>query len=207
MFADQGIQKVKELLKNTKNPTLLDIGCGKCEQAKKFIESGIAVKGVDISKPDFEHSNFTFFKGFFEKDLPLTRKPYHVTWASHILEHTLNPDEFLIQMLRFTASGGYLAITVPPIKPNIVGGHINLFNPGLLMYRLVLLGVDCSKALVKTYGYNQTVIVQINGLMDKEKLRENLFFDKGDIELLSPYFPEGYNSQGFNGNIKSLNWD
>lgn len=206
MFADQGIQKVKELLKDIESPRLLDIGCGKCEQAKKFVESNIQVTGVDIAKPDFEHPNFRFFEGFFEIDMPLTRRLYDVTWACHILEHTLNPDEFLTRMLKFTAPGGYIAITVPPIKPNIVGGHINLFNPGLLMYRLILLGVDCSKAIVKTYGYNQTVIVQKTKLMSTREVRQGLFFDNGDIEKLSKYFPKGYDYQGFNGNIKELNW-
>ena len=58
--------------------------------------------------------------------------------------------------------GGVLAITVPPLKNEIVGGHLSLWNSGILLYQLVVAGFDCREAIVKKYGYNISVIVKKN---------------------------------------------
>jgi hypothetical protein len=122
-------------------------------------------------------------------------------WCSHCLEHQRDIRTFL-QCINFnTKENGWIAITVPPMKDEIVGGHVTLWNAGLLMYNLILAGIDCSQAKVKTYGYNCSVIVQ------KKSIEvPSLKYDQGDIKTLSKFFPEGYNYQGFNGNIKELNW-
>jgi SAM-dependent methyltransferase len=121
-------------------------------------------------------------------------------WASHVLEHQPNPNLFLQKCFRDLNDDGILAITVPPLKHDIVGGHVTLWNAGILLYQLILAGFNCVKASVKTYDYNISVIVRKRPF-DMPELK----MDFGDIETLNPYFPMlAYN--GFNGEIKELNW-
>lgn len=201
-FSEQAMNKVIELSQSSKPCSLLDIGCGKGEHAKRFLQAGIHVTAVDIVKPPIKHKNFKYIDRFFEK-AQFDRK-WDFVWASHILEHTLNPHDFLQKAISVLKEDGYIAITVPPLKHQIVGGHVNLFNGGLLLYRLILAGIDCRDAMVKKYGYNVSIVAK-NKPIDP-KVRKKLKYDNGDIETLSKYFPDGFNFQGFDGNITSVNW-
>lgn len=70
-----------------------------------------------------------FFEGDFN-ELSF-KNQYDLVWASHVLEHQENVGSFLKKMVSLCAEDGFIAIAVPPRKPFIVSGHINLFNPGL----------------------------------------------------------------------------
>lgn len=121
-------------------------------------------------------------------------------WACHVLEHQVNPNLFLVKCFNDLNENGILAVTVPPLKHEIVGGHVSLWNAGILLYHLILAGFDCSKAMVKTYGYDISVIV-----IKQSFTLPVLKYDFGDIELLKDYFPLPA-VQGFDGNIKEVNW-
>lgn len=97
--------------------------------------------------------------------------------------------------------GGYLAIIVPPRKPFIVGGHVTLWNAGLVLYNLILAGFDCSEeCYIKQYDYNIGIIIKKKTITE---LPKNLSMDRGDIELLSKYFPFEV-EHNFNGDIFEL---
>lgn len=121
-------------------------------------------------------------------------------WASHVLEHQPNPNRFLRKCFRDLKDDGILAVTVPPRKDEIVGGHVSLWNAGLLLYHLILAGFNCKNASVKTYGYNISVLVRKSPFT-----LPPLKMDFGDIETLSPFFPIKV-VNGFNGNIQEANW-
>lgn len=126
--------------------------------------------------------------------------PFDAIWCCHVLEHQRNVGAFLEKCFADLKDGGWLAVTVPPRKDEIVGGHLTLWNAGLLLYNLILAGFDCSGASVKTYGYNVSVIVR--------KRRANLpalKMDCGDIESLAEFFPMPV-EQGFSGLIGGINW-
>jgi hypothetical protein len=86
------------------------------------------------------------------------------------------------------------------MKHSIVGGHLTVWNTGLILYNLIIAGFDCSEASVKTYGYDCSVIVK-----KKTAILPELGYDYGDIEKLSHFFPFDAR-QGFNGQILELNW-
>jgi len=130
---------------------------------------------------------------------------FDAIWCAHTLEHCLEPHLMLKRMFLHLKPGGVLAITVPPMKPEIVGGHVNLYNAGLLLYRLVLAGFDCHLASVKTEGYNIAVVVVKTPI----KAWPVLEYDHGDVKKLRTYFPQGLQIDGdsFNGNIQTCNWE
>jgi SAM-dependent methyltransferase len=126
--------------------------------------------------------------------------PIDAIWCCHVLEHQTDPGRFLRKMYRDLPTGGVLAITVPPAKHDIVGGHVTIWNAGLLLYQLILAGFDCSAARVGTYGYNISIIVEKRPAQLPE-----LTYDTGDIERLAPFFPFAAR-HGFNGQVANIAW-
>ena len=59
----------------------------------------------------------------------------------------------------YIKKGGLLAITVPHMESYIVPGHKHIYNAGILMKLLLDNNIDLSNAMIKTYGYNLSVIV------------------------------------------------
>lgn len=191
MFADQAFYK---LISDYKFNTVIDVGCGTCQQAMLFRKNGKHVTTLALSEPA------EIVGDFMDVDLPRV----DCIWASHVLEHQRNPGDFLERCYDLLNDGGILAVTVPPLKHQIVGGHVSLWNAGTLLYSLILAGFDCSNAAVKTYGYNISVIVHKQPFDFIHNVR--LSMDNGDITTLAPYFPTKV-GEGFDGRIKSVNWD
>ena len=191
MFGDEAARKlVKDYLFNT----LLDIGSGpKSAAYSLFTDNDKTVTRQDIN-PDYQPDLLGDFNNL------TTDKLYDCIWCSHVLEHQLNVNHFLTKIFHTLKDGGVLAITIPPLKEEIVGGHVTLWNAGLLLYNLILAGFDCKNAAVKSYGYNISVIVE-----KKTAILPNLNYDTGDINALNEFFPLGV-FEGFDGNIQELNW-
>lgn len=170
--------------------TVLDLGSGDGAYAKALSEAGRAVTTVNLYPPA-DHVGDYMDKMFF---------PFDAIWCCHVLEHQRNVGAFLEKCYRDLRPSGLLAITVPPMKPEIVGGHLTLWNAGLLLYNLILAGFDCREASVKTYGYNVSVIVR-----KSPAFLPGLKMDFGDIEALAHCFPVPV-CNGFDGNISEVNW-
>ena len=174
-----------------KRGTILDIGSGDGEQAARFRAAGFAVTTNSLRAPA------DVIGDYLQTEFP---EPFDGIWASHVLEHQRNPGAFLDKCRSDLKDGGWLAVTVPPMKRQIVGGHVSVWNAGLLLDHLVLAGFACRHAAVRTYGYNVSAIVR-KGPASLPPLA----MDSGDIEKLSHLFPFDA-CQGFSGDIESLNW-
>jgi SAM-dependent methyltransferase len=171
---------------------VLDIGSGTGEHAQIMRQAGKRVTTVSLAEGadhKCDYNSINFGQGKFD-----------CIWASHVLEHQPNPRLFLQKCFYELADNGVMAVTVPPLKHNIVGGHVTLWNAGLLLYNLILAGFDCRKAKVKQYGYNISVVVR-----KKAAQLPDLEWDTGDIERLAEFFPMPV-KQGFNGDIADINW-
>lgn len=201
MLADKAIDF---LLKNKNFDTVLDIGSGAGKQAEIFSKHNKKVTAVDLGNSAYyaKNSFSTIETNFFDYD---TENTFDLVWGSHILEHQLNVGLFIQKAYQHVKEKGLLALTVPPLKPSIVGGHLTFWNMGLIFYNLVINGIDCSNAHGLQYGYNISVIVDVdkNSVIDIDSL--NLSYDVGDLEKLSKYFPFEA-KQGFNGNLTRFNW-
>ncbi|MCP4354933.1 MAG: class I SAM-dependent methyltransferase [Proteobacteria bacterium] len=200
-----GLQK---LIDEYKFNTVLDLGSGEGIHSEILKQNGKKVTSLDYGlSPYFRKCQDTdscVVGDFLKVDFS---KQFDCIWCSHVLEHQQNSNEFLKKIYQSLKDKGVLAITVPPLKKEIVGGHVNLYNAGLLLYQLISAGFDCSDAKVLSYGYNITVIVNKKPI--KEELK--LTYDTDDMLILKKFFPfhlhkfidkKGY----FNGDIEKINW-
>lgn len=163
---------------------VFDIGSGAGYQAEVMRKAGKQVVTIDNHHPADIQKDFMALKKTAAPD---------AIWCCHVLEHQRNVGAFLERCFYHLASNGILAITVPPRKDEIVGGHVSLWNAGLLVYNVVLAGFDCRDAKVWTYGYNISLIVR-----KKKANIPPLSNGRGDIERLSELFPVPVR-HGFNG--------
>lgn len=196
LSSTEALYKVAKIL--PQGSTILDIGAGEGIHAAWFKDRGYCVQTNDITG---EHDFVMSFGRLAEYLSGLPDGEYDCTWASHVLEHQLNVHRFLLDMKYCTKEGGIMAITVPPRKDNLVGGHLNLFTPLSLVYNMILAGIDCSEAAMLEYGYNISVVVK-----KKSIVLPKLKYDRGDIETLAKYFPVPVkqNTNGFR--FKEVNW-
>lgn len=131
---------------------------------------------------------------------------FDLIWCAHVLEHTLEPHQFLVDLRSLLAPGGVLVLVVPPLKHAIVGGHISLWNMGLLWYRLILSGFAVATGSYVSLGYNLCAVVGVQSPVRLPDL-SLLHMDRGDIERLAGHWPEGFDArQGFDGQVPEWNW-
>lgn len=98
---------------------ILDVGCGSAWVAEHFLPKGKKVISMDISidnpkkalqyYPSENHSAI-IADAFY---LPLEDNSVDCIIASEIIEHVLNPEEFIKSLLRVIKPGGKLIITTP----------------------------------------------------------------------------------------------
>src|SRR5262245_8659531 len=180
--------------------TVLDVGCAPGRPPERFRSAGKTATGIDIVGLADGVIVADYLRHEFER-------PFDCLWLSHVLEHQLNVNFFLRKVFADLREGGVLAVTVPPLKHAIVGGHVTLWNAGLVLYNLVLAGFDCRQARVKQYGYNISVITpKIPAAVPYRELH----YDDGDIDLLARFFPQHSRlpiCQGFCGDIRQLRWE
>ena len=186
----RSLETFNQLVNYHRFKTVLDVGSGDFTFARRFQEKGKQVYTTDILESDYQGD---FNSIDFDRN-------FDCIWCAHTLEHQLNVHHFLSKIFHLLDTNGILAISVPPLKHNIVGGHVSLWNGGLLLYNLILAGFDCSEASVKQYGYDISVIVQ-----KKEAILPKLNYDHGDIEMLAEFFPMKV-KQGFHGQLDEINW-
>ena len=178
---------IEKLLRDYTFRSVLDIGCGAGKHSDIFLDAGKEVTAIDYGESPYFKKNKSRIKAIvadfntYEFDLQ-----FDCVWCSHVLEHQLNPNLFLKKIHSVLKEDGVLCITVPPAKQRIGGGHVSLWNAGLLLYHLVLAGFDCSEAVTMRYDYNVSVIVKKRTI----DVTDQLVYDAGDITTIRPYLPK-----------------
>lgn len=154
---------------------ILDLGSGTGAHAVAFRDQGMEVVTLSLIPPA------DIVGDFFEVELP----PVDAIWASHVLEHQVDPGAFLRRCHALLPEGGMLAITVPHDRRDLAGGHVIAWSEGLLAYHLVLAGFDCSAARVGLYRRQLSVVLR---KVTRPPV-EGLINDRGDLEKLARFFP------------------
>lgn len=198
--------KILEKLLEYDFKTVLDVGAGGFQHSQKLIDNDRIVDAVDFGESVYyEKGNTKGIRNLYLGDFNKLKfdYTYEAIWCSHILEHQLNVNQFLKKINDLLDEGGVLGIVVPPRKPFIVGGHLSLWNAGLLLYNLVMAGFDCSKNChILQYDYNIGIVIKKKSI---ESFPDNLTMDKGDLKKLQSFFPFNV-EHGFNGDILEFNW-
>jgi len=188
MFGDQALVRFVD---QYRWHTCIDIGSGSGEHARWMEQRNRNVITVDLGHDADIRGDYLALPAL---------GPVDAIWCCHVLEHQVNPGQFLQRCYSDLADDGVLAVTVPPAKHNVVGGHVTLWNAGLLLYQLILAGFDCSGARVGSYGYNISVI-----LRKRPAELPELVNDCGDIERIAKFFPIKVR-HGFDGRIEDVRW-
>lgn len=177
--------------------TVLDIGCGSGEHSKIFLDNNKNLYAIDLLnnnkyiKPII--SDYLYYKFNIKFDC---------IWSSHVLEHQLEPQKFLKKIYNDTKDNFVVAITVPPLKKQIVAGHVSFWNAGLLLYHMIYAGFDCREASILKYDYNISIIVN-------KKHNEKLVLPNKDYNNMIKYLPKQIQLKklnSFNGDIERINW-
>lgn len=184
----RGKKALEYLIENCTFTTVLDIGCGEGKHSKRFVEADKKVTAIDYGKSEYFNHNDRVDVIIDDFNQYSFKQKFDCVWASHILEHQLNVNIFLKKIFNILNDDGILAITVPPAKLNVVGGHVSIWSAGLLIYNLILAGFDCSEAIVGQYDYDISVIVKKSSIPDD--VFNIISYDVGDIRILRPYFPK-----------------
>ena len=187
---------------------VLDLGAGRCEASRLFARAGCRVHALGThfdrylhapARAELEDLGVSLHEGNFEEFED--SGGFDALWASHILEHQRNAGWFLDRCVSLLRPGGWLFVTVPPSKTQVVSGHVSVWFPGLLLYNLVVTGLDCSKVHMAKIDYNIAAFVR-----NHRKPLPPLTSSLGDIEMLADRFPPGMAYQGFEGEFESVNW-
>lgn len=198
IFANEGLQTLIDCFDFK---TVLDIGSGAGVHATLLEKHGKDVTEMDFGTSIYYQEKSEKRKAIIGDYLNYSFDvQFDCIWASHVLEHQPNPNIFLKKIHSDLREDGVLALTVPPLKHEIVGGHLSLWNAGLLMYHLIFAGFDCREAHILCYGYNISIILKKRSIF-----LPKLDYDSGDIDRLGNYFPSGCKER-FDGNIQRLNW-
>ena len=211
---------LNRLLRDFCFTTVLDVGCGPKKHASVFEKFNKMVITCDMN----EKHKPTYLGNILSLDNEIGDNSVDCVWASHVLEHQPNAAEFLLKLKNKLAPGGVLAITVPPSKHQIVGGHVSIWNMGLLLNNLVKVGFDCSEAMGLAYDYDISILVRKQDIDWDEDLIEELGLeystvsggvltaDGGDFFKLKKFFPKETPwvphgvDESFNGNLMRLGW-
>lgn len=198
----RGVDILKYAVENLDFKTALDIGAGSCDQTNYLKSFGKEVYTCDFDKHVGPHCNDEIQDYDFKGDFLSCKinKKFDFVLASHVLEHQRNTGLFLDKVASLVNENGYICIIVPPRKPFIVGGHVSIWNPGLVLYNLIVAGIDCSESYICHIDYDIGIIVKAKKY-DNNKI--NLSYDMGDIDLLKDFFPMDV-KEPFNGDIMKL---
>lgn len=168
-----------------------------------FIKNNKKVTSFDFIEIQYKDILFKQVNGDFNLNCNKYYNSFDIVWACHVLEHQRNVGLFLDNVYKIMKKDALLYLSVPPYKKNIVGGHLSVWNMGLLIYNLCLANFNVKEGRFKKYGYNIFSIVSKN----IDIILPDLIYDKGDLETLKySWNKENPLFQNINGDISEINW-
>jgi SAM-dependent methyltransferase len=148
--------------------------------------------------------------------LPFAGGVVDAIWASHCLEHMVDPLSALAEWRRTLRPGGVLGVAVPPFKTQVVGRHVHTgWTVGQLMVTLFRVGFDVRGGAFARHLYNICAIVrraeEVPDLRSNDEIlcRHRSQFPptiEADILANRRLNPFGETISYFEGDIERLGW-
>ena len=104
----EGKQIAKRLVPDGRNRSALDVGARNGTQSQWLKTRGYAVRSIDV-EPRFETCELVNAN----EPLPFDADTFDLIWCSEVIEHLVNPEESLKEMLRVCKPGGRVILTTP----------------------------------------------------------------------------------------------
>lgn len=157
----------RALTKAPKGGRVLDIGCGRGDQAGRVLSQGFQVTGVDVSSSGIELARKTYPDARFEVEAAdenlldrLNEDPFDVVISTEVCEHVYDPAAWARGCYSALRPGGLLIVSTPyhgylknlmiSLKggwdlhwsPLWLGGHIKFFSTKTLATLVEQTGFD-----------------------------------------------------------------
>jgi 2-polyprenyl-3-methyl-5-hydroxy-6-metoxy-1,4-benzoquinol methylase len=111
-------KRIKEIKRIRASGNLLDVGCGIGSFLRLARAEGYVPSGVELSRYASEYARNNFGLSVFNgemKDAAFPSETFDMITLWHVLEHTANPKDFLLEVNRLLKKSGLLIIEVPNI--------------------------------------------------------------------------------------------
>lgn len=187
-----GKRKTAQTLSHLRKPKapldVLDIGCGVGEVIDAFKDRGDRCTAIEVNPIAVEwlrKKDIAVFEGSFDR-FPETNK-FDVIMAWGVVEHVVNPHEFLKKVKRHLKPGGVFASEVPSGQSltvdyaratgkdpqRIVMGEQHIILYSLDAYEKIHEMAGLEKLHVQTNGLDVETVLKING----QKVDDKVVFD------------------------------
>ena len=195
--------------------SILDVGLGYGFHCEWFAERGKEVMGVSTHVAE-DLRALANRAGFDVRsmDMHLLDVPdasVDLVWSSHSLEHSFSPLWALWEWRRVLSPQGWLAVTVPFHKTEVVSGHFNVgWSVGQLAYVLACVGYDVEEGRFMRERYEVRALVRrgpdrpARGLSWMHQLHDRF---PPAIRKLMAAKPNGLGGYTFHGSLKSVQGD
>jgi ubiquinone/menaquinone biosynthesis C-methylase UbiE len=131
--------------------TILDVGCGTGAVLDELSKANVGLRhvGVDVADPELHSETALELMHYDGEALPFNDNSFDLVYASHVLEHVLEPRKFLAELQRV---GNLVYIEVPcelnlrtsyySLQATLNIGHINAFTPHSFALMLQTTGLE-----------------------------------------------------------------
>ncbi|MDO8869860.1 MAG: class I SAM-dependent methyltransferase [Methanobacteriaceae archaeon] len=113
------------------NGKILDVGCGKANYLKNIHElrPDLQLYGIDIGDMNSSIPSFINFQKASGDNIPFENNMFDLLVCFHVIEHLLNPYDFMIEFHRVVKSNGLLYIEMPYYKTAFIPeGNANFWS-------------------------------------------------------------------------------
>ena len=144
LFINFRVRRIKRLLRNIKNPKILDYGCGSGKLIQALLKSEIETVGFEPSAGAVtlaKKQNLLVYR-----EVKLVPGGYDLIMFWHSLEHTDNPLEVVRNIKQYLAPNGKLLIAVP----NAASWEARLFKENWFHYFFPWHQIQFTPAAIRT---------------------------------------------------------
>jgi SAM-dependent methyltransferase len=136
------VSNIQALLRTEKVQSILDVGCGTGVVLSELVKRGIGTshKGIDLAAPgvhvDPGAKNLSLVE-YDGENIPFPDDSFDFVYASHVVEHVLNPRGFITEISRVAKRLVYLEVPCElhartrysDMQNTLNIGHINSYSP------------------------------------------------------------------------------